>query len=199
MDLGPQVSYRMLCFWEDLGPLLLYPVFYFFPVVYHFFSYSIDAGTHHEVTYALYFWCCHYFKRIKETFLVHRFGCVAPCPHPHPHQRLPKLCLLLDLWVLHCLLCEPPLYTPVSDFQMKIRFGFGILCQILNFYCHIILRNLRSPDGNGGYQIPRGLLFNVVTCANYTTEIYRWLGLHITTQTVAGYVFLVVATFIMTN
>ena len=40
---------------------------------------------------------------------------------------------------------------------------------------------------------------NIVTCANYTTEIYQWLGFNIATQTVAGYVFLAVATSIMTN
>ncbi|KAL6123709.1 hypothetical protein ACLB2K_076228 [Fragaria x ananassa] len=92
-----------------------------------------------------------------------------------------------------------PLYTPVSDLQMKIGFGFGIINQIANFYCHILLRNLRSPDGSGGYQIPRGFLFNIVTCANYTTEIYQWLGFNIATQTVAGYLFAVVAASIMTN
>ncbi|KAL9316103.1 hypothetical protein ACSQ67_017104 [Phaseolus vulgaris] len=92
-----------------------------------------------------------------------------------------------------------PLYTPVNDLQMKIGFGFGILCQISNFYCHIILKNLRSPGGEGGYQIPKGFLFNIVTCANYTTEIYQWLGFNIATQTVAGYIFLAVATFIMAN
>ncbi|KAL8232137.1 hypothetical protein R6Q57_001915 [Mikania cordata] len=92
-----------------------------------------------------------------------------------------------------------PLYTPVSDLQMKIGFGFGLIMQVANLYCHIILRNLRSPSGNGGYQIPQGFLFNIVTCANYTTEIYQWLGFNIVTQTVAGYVFLVVATSIMTN
>lgn len=92
-----------------------------------------------------------------------------------------------------------PLYTPVSDLQMKIGFGFGLICQVANFYCHILLRNLRTPDGSGGYQIPRGFLFNIVTCANYTTEIYQWLGFNIATQTVAGYVFLVVAAMIMTD
>lgn len=92
-----------------------------------------------------------------------------------------------------------PLYTPVGDLQMKIGFSFGLVCQFANFYCHLLLRNLRSPDGNGGYQIPRGFLFNIVTCANYTTEIYQWAGFNIATQTVAGYVFVVVAASIMTN
>ncbi|CAN6442603.1 unnamed protein product [Victoria cruziana] len=82
---------------------------------------------------------------------------------------------------------------------MKIGFAFGLVCQAANFYCHLILRNLRSPDGGGGYQIPRGFLFNIVTCANYTTEIYQWVGFNIATQTIAGYVFLVVAAMIMGN
>jgi hypothetical protein len=63
----------------------------------------------------------------------------------------------------------------------------------------MLLRNLRRPGGNGGYQIPSGFLFNIVTCANYTTEIYQWLGFNVATQTVSGYFFLVVATSIMTN
>nr|GEU76103.1 very-long-chain enoyl-CoA reductase [Tanacetum cinerariifolium] len=71
--------------------------------------------------------------------------------------------------------------------------------QAANVYCHVILRNLLGQNGNGGYQIPRGLLLNFVTCASYTTEIYQWLGFNVATQTVAGYIFLVVAASIMTN
>jgi len=33
--------------------------------------------------------------------------------------------------------------------------------------CHQILSNLRKP-GERGYKIPRGFLFNYITCANYT-------------------------------
>ncbi|CBI31676.3 unnamed protein product, partial [Vitis vinifera] len=164
-DLGPQISYRTLFFWEYLGPLLIYPIFYFFPV-YQYFGYKGERLIHPVQTYALYYWNCAYYWT---------FGSY------------------IAYYVNH------PLYTPVSDLQMKIGFGFGLVCQVTNFYCHILLRNLRSPDGNGGYQIPHGFLFNIVTCANYTTEIYQWVGFNIATQTVAGYVFLVVAAAIMTN
>ncbi|KAJ0441248.1 putative acyl-CoA dehydrogenase (NADP(+)) [Helianthus annuus] len=50
---------------------------------------------------------------------------------------------------------------------MKIGFGFGLVMQVANLYCHIILRNLRSPSGNRGNQIPQRFLFNIVTCVNY--------------------------------
>ena len=40
--------------------------------------------------------------------------------------------------------------------------------------CHLILSNLRAPGGSG-YVIPRGFLFDYVTCANYTAEIWSWV------------------------
>ncbi|GMY14552.1 very-long-chain enoyl-CoA reductase-like [Fagus crenata] len=183
-DLGPQVSYRILFFWEYLGPLIIYPIFYYFPV-YQFFGYEGERVIHPVQTHAMYYWCFHYFKRIMETFFVHRFS----------HATSP---LSMCFGIVHIFgLLAHSLHT--IDLQMKIGFGFGLICQIANFCCHLILKNLRSPGGSGGYQIPRGFLFNIVTCANYTTEIYQWLGFNIATQTVPGYVFLVVATFIMTN
>ncbi|GMN57213.1 hypothetical protein TIFTF001_026320 [Ficus carica] len=193
-DLGPQVSYRILFFWEYLGPLIIYPLFYYLPV-YQFFGYKGERAIHPVQTYAMYYWCFHYFKRIMETFFVHRFSHATS-----PLSNVFRNCAYY--WTFGAFIAyyvNHPLYTPVSDLQMKIGFGLGIICQIANFYCHILLSNLRGPDGSGGYQIPRGFLFNIVTCANYTTEIYQWLGFNIATQTVAGYVFLVVAALIMSN
>ncbi|KAK2985222.1 hypothetical protein RJ640_009325 [Escallonia rubra] len=192
-DLGPQVSYPILFFWEYLGPLIIYPIFYFLPV-YQFFGYKGERVIYPVQTYALYAWCFHYFKRIMETFFVHRFSHATS-----PLSNVFRNCAYY--WTFGAYIAyyvNHPLYTPVSDLQMKIGFGLAVVCQIANFYCHILLRNLRG-SGSGGYQIPRGFLFNIVTCANYTTEIYQWLGFNIATQTVAGYVFLVVAASIMTN
>ncbi|KAG9160802.1 hypothetical protein Leryth_008629 [Lithospermum erythrorhizon] len=193
-DLGPQVKYSTLFFFEYLGPLILYPVFYYFPV-YKYFGYEGERIIHPAQTYAMYYWCFHYFKRIMETFFVHRFSHATS-----PLSNVFRNCAYY--WSFGCFIAyfvNHPLYTPVNDMQMKIGLGFGVVCQLANFYCHILLRNLRSPSGNGGYQIPRGFLFNVVTCANYTTEIYQWLGFNIATQTVAGYIFMIVAASIMTN
>ncbi|RRT69247.1 hypothetical protein B296_00025889 [Ensete ventricosum] len=193
-DLGVQVLYSTLFFWEYLGPLVVYPIFYYFPV-YKYFGYEGERVVYPVQTYAMYYWCLHYFKRIMETFFVHRFSHATS-----PLSNVFRNCAYY--WTFGAYIAyhvNHPLYTPVGDLQMKTGFGFGLICQVSNFYCHILLRNLRSPDGNGGYQIPHGFLFNIVTCANYTTEIYQWVGFNIATQTIAGYVFLVVAAFIMTN
>ncbi|XP_073127769.1 very-long-chain enoyl-CoA reductase-like [Henckelia pumila] len=193
-DLGPQVKYSTLFFWEYLGPLILYPIFYYYPV-YRFFGYKEERVIHQVQTYAMYYWCFHYFKRIMETFLVHRFSHATS-----PIANVFRNCAYywtFGAWIAYYV--NHPLYTPVNDLQMKIGFGFGLLCQISNFYCHLMLRNLRGSDASGGYQIPRGFLFNLVTCANYTTEIYQWLGFNVATQTIAGYVFMVVGAAKMTD
>ena len=54
--------------------------------------------------------------------------------------------------------------------------------------CHVILANLRKP-GEKGYKIPKGFLFNFITCANYTTEIWGWTLFSIGTQTIAAFLF----------
>ncbi|XP_078435492.1 3-oxo-5-alpha-steroid 4-dehydrogenase family protein [Wolffia australiana] len=193
-DLGPQVAYSTLFFFEYLGPLLIYPVFYYVNV-YKFLGYSADRQIQPVQTIAMYYWCFHYFKRIMETFFVHRFSHATS-----PISNVFRNCVYY--WSFGSYIAyhvNHPLYTPVGDLQMKIGFGFGLLCQAANLYCHIQLRNLRGPGGEGGYVIPKGFLFNIVTCANYTTEIYQWLGFNIATQTVSGYVFLAVAAFIMTD
>ncbi|KAG0489480.1 hypothetical protein HPP92_006343 [Vanilla planifolia] len=193
-DLGPQVSYRTLFFWEYLGPLVIYPIFYFFPV-YKYVGYEQKRVIHPVQTYGMYYWCFHYLKRILETFFVHRFSHATS-----PLSNVFRNCAYY--WTFGTYVAyyvNHPLYTPVSETQWKIGFILGLIFQVSNFYCHIILKNLRNPNGSGGYQIPQGFLFNIVTCANYTTEIYQWVGFNIATQTVAGILFLIAATGIMLN
>ncbi|EFJ07305.1 hypothetical protein SELMODRAFT_186154 [Selaginella moellendorffii] len=195
-DLGPQVSYRTLFFFEYLGPLVIYPLFYFFPGIYSLlFSLPARTVTHPVQKYAMWYWTLHYSKRILETFFVHRFS-HATSPLGNVYRNCAYYWLFgafIAYFVNH------PLYTPVPDKQMYLGFGIGLVFQAANFVTHIILRGLRPADGKGGYVIPYGFVFNFVTCGNYTTEIYQWLGFNIATQTVAGYSFLFAATFIMTN
>lgn len=193
-DLGPQVKYSTLFFWEYVGPLFIYPAFYFLPV-YKYLGLPAERVIHPVQTYATIYFCFHYLKRILETFFVHRFSHATS-----PLSNVFRNCFYY--WTFGAFIAyfaNHPYYTPVGEKQMYIGFGLGMVCQLANFYCHIVLKNLRSPDGKGGYQIPRGFLFNFITCANYTTEIYQWLGYNIATQTLAGYSFLVVAGLIMTN
>jgi len=46
---------------------------------------------------------------------------------------------------------------------------------IINLQSEDILRNLRKP-GKSGYYIPKGGMFEYVSCANYMGECVEWLG-----------------------
>ena len=54
--------------------------------------------------------------------------------------------------------------------------------------CHLIQASLR-PAGSKEYIIPRGFLFDYITCANYTAEICAWLCFAMGTQTLAAFLF----------
>jgi very-long-chain enoyl-CoA reductase len=62
--------------------------------------------------------------------------------------------------------------------------------------CHIILANLRKP-GEKAYKIPTGFLFNYITCANYTAEIWGWILFTIGTRTLAAGLFTAAGAFQM--
>ena len=71
-----------------------------------------------------------------------------------------------------------PLYTSPSQLQVYSWLAAFTACQLGNFSVHVLLRNLRPPgskvrkiplpDGN-----PLTALFNLVSCPNYTYEVYR--------------------------
>lgn len=194
-DLGPQIGFRTVFFWEYFGPLALYPLFYFFPGTFYPSSLPAQEAKHPVQTLALAYWSFHYIKRILETYFVHRFS----------HGTMPVFNLFRNCayyWIFAVFVSyfvNHPLYTPVPLERARLALACALICQLANFYCHFLLRNLRPPGKKGGYQIPKGFLFEYITCANYTTEILGWLGFNFATQTVAGYLFLLAGTFQMSQ
>uniref|UniRef100_A0AAF5I431 EB domain-containing protein n=1 Tax=Strongyloides stercoralis TaxID=6248 RepID=A0AAF5I431_STRER len=95
-----------------------------------------------------------------------------------------------------------PSYTSpyFGNFQVYLGLGTFILSELGNLSIHILLRNLR-PEGSKVRKIPKPdgnpftLLFNYVSCPNYSYEFYSWIGFTIMTQslpsalfTVAGFI-----------
>lgn len=61
---------------------------------------------------------------------------------------------------------------------------------VINNHADHVLRNLRKP-GETGYKIPRGGLYERVTCPNYLGELLEWTGWAVATWSLAGVSFLV--------
>ncbi len=82
---------------------------------------------------------------------------------------------------------------------LTIRFIYGLMLFVTGFginrWADERLRRLRRP-GDDGYAIPRGGLFDEVSCPNYLGETVQWLGWAILTWSPAG---LAYATFTAAN
>jgi steroid 5-alpha reductase family enzyme len=76
-------------------------------------------------------------------------------------------------------LLDPRFIAGVSVFML----GFGI-----NLKADQILIELRKP-GETGYKVPRGWLYEYVTCPNYLGEILEWLGFALATWSLAATAF----------
>ncbi len=74
------------------------------------------------------------------------------------------------------------------------RFIVGALVFALGYWINrkadTMLANLRKP-GETGYKIPRGWLYEKITCPNYFGELLIWTGWSIATWSLAGVAFIV--------
>ena len=63
--------------------------------------------------------------------------------------------------------------------------GLGI-----NWWADEVLRNLRAP-GESGYRIPRGGLYELISCPNYLGELLEWFGFALAAWSLPGLAFAV--------
>lgn len=189
-DLGPQIGYSTVFFLEYFGPLVIYPLFYFF-----------SAAIHEEPLVpvlaqqlALAYHSFHFAKRILETFFVHEFS----------HGTMPIANLFRNCgyyWSFAAAISyfiNHPKYTSPPLLRVQLGFALACVCQLLNAYAHVVLSKLRA-DGSRGYKIPFSLLagFDYVTCANYMWEISGWFWFNVATQSLMGGVFMLCGAFQM--
>jgi len=194
-DLGQQVGYVTVFFWEYFGPMVVYPLVYYLPKLLYPESMlqNGECPRHPVQAIATAYWSFHFAKRILETFFVHKFS----------HGTMPIFNLLRNCsyyWAFAAFVSyfvNHPLYTPPPFERSKWALAGAMLMQAGNLYSHVILANLR-PKGSKEYRVPRGFLFNYVTCANYTFEILGWLLFNVATQSIPGILFMFAGGYQMT-
>lgn len=78
------------------------------------------------------------------------------------------------------------------DWFRDLKFWVGLLIFLTGVYVNWRADNylirLRKP-GESGYQIPRGWLFNFVSCPNFLGEMVEWLGFAILSWSLPGWFF----------
>ncbi|KJH42185.1 3-oxo-5-alpha-steroid 4-dehydrogenase [Dictyocaulus viviparus] len=175
---------RYFC-WSMLVRCLFTQYFIFAQVSSMEMACVLRESYHIAVTYAFICWSLHYAKRLFETEFIHRFS-----NDTMPRFNLVKNCsyywgfaTLIAYFVNH------PAYTSpyFGDCQVYVGLlGFAV-AEFGNLSIHILLRNLRSP-GTRERRIPRpdgnpmSLLFNFVSCPNYTYEVMSWMSYTVMVQ-----------------
>lgn len=192
-DLGTQIDYSTVFFFEYFGPLVIYPLFFFLPQVFYPGQAALPLDERPLVQkLACAYWVFHYAKRIFETYFVHVFG-----HETMPVRNLFKNCSYYYGFAAYvAYFVNHPAYTAPPLPQSLACFAAALLFQLSNLRCHVILSNLRKP-GERGYKIPAGFLFNYITCANYFAEIWGWIMFTVGTQTAASALFTAAGAFQM--
>ena len=140
----------------------------------------------------------HFLKREFETAFVHKFS--RPTM---PLSNLFKNCTYY--WTFGAIigypLCSPFYNESVIPSSSTVQIGLiiFIVSELCNLYCHIILSLLRPASGSDVRPIPKGFLFDYVSCPNYTFEVMSWIGFSIMTGLVWSWLFTLVGALQMTE
>ncbi|XP_072402933.1 probable very-long-chain enoyl-CoA reductase art-1 [Diabrotica undecimpunctata] len=197
-DLGPQIGWNTVFLLEYAGPLFIYAAVSFRPWILYGDNASNSTFTT-TAKIALGCWSIHYLKRILETLFVHRFS-----HGTMPIRNLFKncgyywgFCLYVAYHINHPLFTPPPLV-----FQAVGLLLFAV-CESGNLATHLLLRNLR-PAGSTVRKIPRpdgcplNILFDFVSCPNYSYEVGSWIGFTILTSCIPAGLFTAAGFYQMT-
>ncbi len=76
----------------------------------------------------------------------------------------------------------------VLDPRFLVGVALFILGFVINTHADTVLIHLRKP-GETGYKMPRGGLYEVVTCPNYFGEMLEWVGFAIASWSLPGLAF----------
>lgn len=184
-DLGPQIAWKTVFLIEYAGPLFLYIFFALRPSLFYSDASSPSTGVQKV---ALVCWIIHFAKREFETLFVHRFG-----TDTMPLSNLYKNCAYYWSFglVIGYLVNRPHFGSESSTFLTLLGVLIFVLAEVGNGVTHLQLRNLRPP-GTKTRRVPRGGLFNYVSCPNYTCEILAWVGFSLLTGSIGSWIFTLV-------
>lgn len=186
-DLGPQIGYRTVFVLEYLGPMVFVMLYYLRPAL--LYGEKAASTPYNWVAHlAVISWIAHFAKREFETFFIHKFS--RPTM---PLSNIFKNCAYYWTFgaVIGYPLCSPNFQAP-SEQLVYVGFAIFLVSEIGNLICHIMLSNMRPKEGSQQRDIPRGFLFEVVACPNYTFEVASWVGFSIMTMLPMSYLFTLV-------
>ncbi|KAG6369694.1 3-oxo-5-alpha-steroid 4-dehydrogenase-domain-containing protein [Boletus reticuloceps] len=187
-DIGHQISWKTVFLIEYAGPLLIHPIFYYFP------EYIWGGPVYHSMlqrfVYALVM--LHFAKRELETLFIHRFS----------HDTMPVKNIFrnsshyyIGSGLFLALAIYGPQYSAMSPYIRGTSrddpvfiwacTAIWLFAEVSNLITHITLRSLR-PAGSRKRAIPQGYGFSLVSFPNYFFESLGWFAIALMTGSWIG-------------
>ncbi|XP_047313930.1 3-oxo-5-alpha-steroid 4-dehydrogenase 1-like [Impatiens glandulifera] len=134
----------------------------------------------------------HFFKRILEVLFVHKYSGPMPLDAAILISSSYFNATTCMIYAQHLTLGSP---DPAIDLKLCgfLLFPIGISG---NFYHHLLLSRMRK-DGEKGYKLPVGCLFDLITCPHYLFEIIVFWGVFCISQTLLSLIFALGTTFLL--
>ena len=137
-------------------------------------------------------WTAHFVRRTLESAVVHRYSKPAIGAGDYLTEYL--YYWGFAAWVAWSL--TAPSHRPPHVFAQAFGLALFVVAEASNSRAHVMLRDLRGPTGSEK-PIPRGFLFERVSCPHYFFEILSWVGFNCVTGTWAGLAFMLVGAGIL--
>lgn len=136
----------------------------------------------------------HFFKRIFESLFIHKYSGGAALDSIIPISASYFVSTVTMIYNQHLTHTMP---EPSLDLKyLGVALFFLGTCG--NFYHHILLAKLRE-NGDNGYKIPKGGLFNLLICPHYLFENLAFVGVCFISQTVYPLCFTIGTTLYLTG
>lgn len=140
-------------------------------------------------------WVGHFVRRTLEARYVHRYS-GRPVP---PGDFLVEYVYYWGFaaWIAWSLR-DPAWSLPASP-TVIVGAAIFLSGEAGNAWAHLKLRKLRTAPGQTQRSIPRGGLFELVSCPHYLFEIISWIGFLVVTQVLGATVFLALGATIVAS
>lgn len=191
-DLGPQIGYRTVFVVEYAGPIA-FMLFYALRPSFIYGPISAPFSRVQNIYIGLFI--AHFVKRELETFFVHKFSLPTM-----PLSNIVKNSTYYWSFaaIIGYFLCHP-LYTPPTHGLENIAaIAMGIV-ELGNLLVHVQLGGMRKVEGETTRSVPKGPLFALVSCPNYTFEVLSWVAFSVGTNLTMSWAFTAVGLVQMTN
>lgn len=137
-------------------------------------------------------WTLHFVRRSVESAWVHRYG----KPRVALADALTEYLYYWGFagWIAWSLAAQS--YRSPPQLGQALGAALFVAAEAGNARAHWMLRALRSPNSQEK-RVPRGFLFEVLSCPHYACEILAWVGFNLATGTLAGSCFLLLGAGIL--